>query len=173
MAGDLSEKLLTHFVGGVWVAPLSTTLFQVELSGEGPDVGHIVLANRADLDRVVSAARDAVGPLLALSPGQRRRLLGDAPVPGILQSSPNPPTSICAVVTTPGMSVQDVLTPLLQALINGQACILQSYKYNPLDGIACADLLGRTELPLGAFNLIHGDLWRAGRQTGYTDVTIR
>jgi hypothetical protein len=50
---DLPERLLTHFVGGAWRAPLSTRLVHV------PGLGQVVLAGPADLARARALHRSA------------------------------------------------------------------------------------------------------------------
>ncbi|MFN4057469.1 MAG: hypothetical protein ACK4HW_04720 [Roseinatronobacter sp.] len=56
---DLSERLLTHFVGGAWRAPFSTCA--VPLPGRAGVLGQVVLAGPQDLARAHTARR-AVDP---------------------------------------------------------------------------------------------------------------
>ena len=173
MTGDLAEKLLAHFVGGSWIAPLSTELFRVGRAEAGQQ-HHIVLANRADLDRVVLAARGAAQRLASQSVEQRRHSLGGAWPPSdmIRGEHAGARTGIRAIVANADMSAPDLLAEVVAALIHGQACILQSSKYRPLEGIACVDLMQGTDVPAGAVNLIHGEIWHTGLPSGYSDVMI-
>lgn len=66
---DLPERLMTHFVGGAWRAPLGTQM-QPVLGQGGQVLGHIVCASAADIARAQALT---FGP-----DDQTRRRLGDA-----------------------------------------------------------------------------------------------
>jgi len=74
MQGDLTEKLLTHHIGGAWRAPFSEGMRAV-VAGPGKAViGHIVEADQADIARAVNVASTAAGGFSALPPAARQRM---------------------------------------------------------------------------------------------------
>lgn len=75
MPRDLTEKLLTHYVGGTWVAPLSTRGFAVVNPATEAEEGTIVLGGAADVDRAVAAAKAALPAFSAWTKAERRALL--------------------------------------------------------------------------------------------------
>ena len=58
MSGDLTERLLAHFVGGHWRAPLSERMLDL------PGGGRIVCANASDAVRAVGLCAPDAGVLI-------------------------------------------------------------------------------------------------------------
>ncbi|WP_343079029.1 aldehyde dehydrogenase family protein [Ostreiculturibacter nitratireducens] len=75
MPEDLSEKLLTHYVEGMWVAPLATRTFPVVNPATEEEEGRIVLGGAADVDRAVDAAVRALPGFSAWPKADRLALL--------------------------------------------------------------------------------------------------
>jgi aldehyde dehydrogenase (NAD+) len=65
------------FIGGEWVAPSSSSIFQVHSPSNGELVGSTPEAMNADIDRAVAAAREAVdhGPWPHMTPTERGAVL--------------------------------------------------------------------------------------------------
>jgi betaine-aldehyde dehydrogenase len=68
------------FIGGEWIAPSSSNVFEVHSPTTGELVGQCPEAMEADIDRAVAAARDAVdnGPWPRMSPSERGAVLARA-----------------------------------------------------------------------------------------------
>ncbi len=75
MSKDHVEKLLAHYVGGAWVAPLSDRTFPVVNPANGAEEGRIVLGGVADVDRAVAAAHAAFATFSRTSKPDRLALL--------------------------------------------------------------------------------------------------
>ena len=65
------------FIGGEWVAPSSSSVFEVHSPSTGELVGRTPEAHEADIDRAVAAAREAVdqGPWPHMTPIERAAVL--------------------------------------------------------------------------------------------------
>jgi acyl-CoA reductase-like NAD-dependent aldehyde dehydrogenase len=63
------------FVGGEWVEPATAERFAVVSPSTEEVVGHVPLAEPADVDRAVAAARDAFADWAATAPAERTDLL--------------------------------------------------------------------------------------------------
>jgi len=65
------------FIGGQWVDPAGSGVFDLVDPNSEAVVGHVAEANEADMDRAVAAARAAFdqGPWVDLSPAERARFL--------------------------------------------------------------------------------------------------
>jgi acyl-CoA reductase-like NAD-dependent aldehyde dehydrogenase len=77
---DVGDELLdrrTFFIGGQWVDPAATERFGVVSPSTEEVVGHVALAEGADVDRAVSAARLAFdeGPWPRTPPAERAEVL--------------------------------------------------------------------------------------------------
>jgi len=68
------------FIGGDWVEPSSSAVFDVHSPSTGELVGRTPEAQNADIDRAVAAAREAVdhGPWPHMSPTERGAVLARA-----------------------------------------------------------------------------------------------
>lgn len=68
------------FIGGEWVAPSSSNIFEVRSPATGELVGQCPEAMEADIDRAVAAAREAVdhGPWPRMTPAERGAVLAKA-----------------------------------------------------------------------------------------------
>jgi aldehyde dehydrogenase len=74
MSLELSERLITHHVGGAWRAPLSNRMRALPAPHGAASPGALVEADAADLARALAAAHAAAPSLAALAPAQRRDL---------------------------------------------------------------------------------------------------
>lgn len=75
MPVDRTEKLLTHYLGGSWRAPLSVRHHPILDPADGTLWGRIVLADPADVDRAVAAATEARPGWAATPPAGRLGLI--------------------------------------------------------------------------------------------------
>lgn len=75
MAQDEREKLLTHFVGGAWVAPLEPRSHTIVNPVDGAPSGTVVLGGPRDVSRAVEAAVAAWPAFAGWSRAARLRLL--------------------------------------------------------------------------------------------------
>ena len=68
------------FIGGEWVEPSSSAVFEVHSPTTGELVGRTPEAQQADIDRAVAAAREAVdhGPWPRMTPSERGAVLSRA-----------------------------------------------------------------------------------------------
>ncbi len=142
MDGDLSERRLTHFVGGAWRAPLSQRV-------AGGPRGRRVLAGPEDLARAMAVAAAAAPEWAALAPDIRAGLLAEAglEVPLAL------PTGLVAPVlrfTLPGPAKLGVL------LASGRVLVLVSPRATPRAMLGLIEALRGAGLPPGVLNLLNG-----------------
>ncbi|OWJ72098.1 aldehyde dehydrogenase family protein [Haematobacter massiliensis] len=70
-----SEKLVTHYVDGHWIAPLSTEAFPFETPHDAAVRGSIILAGGQDVARALDAARRAFTGFSRSSKAERLALL--------------------------------------------------------------------------------------------------
>ncbi|RMH39670.1 MAG: aldehyde dehydrogenase family protein [Alphaproteobacteria bacterium] len=75
MANDEPEKLLTHYVGGAWVAPLEPRHHTIVNPTDGTPAGTLVLGGPKDVDRAVAAAVAAWPAFAGWSRSERLDLL--------------------------------------------------------------------------------------------------
>lgn len=143
---DLSERLLTHFVGGRWRVPFATGHVPV-LRPDGRPAGAVVMAGPHDVARAVSALRgaddrarlrlaDALAPLglaEAVSQGP------DGQGPAILLADAQNRTGLGAALGA-GIRHGVIWCPPLEAA---------------LFATELAQRLQQADLPPGAFALIH------------------
>ena len=71
----MTEKLLTHYVNGAWVAPLGQREFAVVNPADESRDGTLILADAADVDRAVAAAKAAFPAFSVWSKADRLALL--------------------------------------------------------------------------------------------------
>ncbi len=189
MRDDLAELLITHYVGGAWVAPLGSRNLRFGDASAGL-AGTLVAAGRADIDRAVAAAQGAVAALAAV-PDRRARLAAAAAplavelpgLDGVLARAPESaggpvPT---AMIGGPALSPARMASVLFQLLMAGCPLVLNPCVTAPLPALRLALALHGAGLPPGSVNLIHGDaataralaahpgigrVWQAGQASG-------
>lgn len=147
---DLPERLLTHYVGGAWRAPLGLQLCPV-FDRNGHLLGQVVCTTAADLRRAQDVAvnhtnRDILAGLLRASATQLAhdlaRLVSDAPDGAALQA----------------MAERYVATGSFTPTLHQSAAILLPCAHNALLGLAIARLAQQAGLPAGAIALLHAPL---------------
>lgn len=151
MDRDLSERLLTHYVGGAWRAPLGAQMVDA-LDQQSRWVGRVVIAGDADLHRALQLScpmpADATARLTTLLQSDPEALLPWVTPDQILQ-----PCDMKLDTTFP-VIVRDArpIAALRQAMATGAI-----YLPNPelaLFGIALALVVQRAELPPGSFAML-------------------
>jgi len=140
--GDLSERRLTHFVGGAWRAPLSQRM-------AGGPRGRRVLAGPEDLARAIGAAGAAAPGWSALAPELRRRLLAEA--------------GLEVPVTKPSGLAEPLLrftlpqpVALAGMLASGRVLVLVAPRATPRAMLGLIEALRGAGLPPGVLNLLNG-----------------
>ncbi len=175
MLDDLSEKLITHYVGGAWRAPLATAAQPVTLvCGRVP--GQIVPAGAADVARALAwaeaaqmvmtaparqqewlAAFDAARPALLGALDAAQRLERGAPggiVPGTkLSTGPGP----LALLLPAAMSPVAQAGVLRAALAAARPVIVKPAPGGAVSATVLMDHLHRLGLPPGAVAMLQGD----------------
>jgi len=167
MRDDLPEILITHYVGGAWVAPLGTRNagFFDPAAGAG---GTLVFAAPADITRAVDAARRAAEGLAGLADAERRVVLGRAAaalaaeVPGPVEADdavavPDGRGRTCAVIVRREVPAATVAAAVLRLLAADLALVMMPDPRAPLPAVRLAMALHGAGLPPGCLNLIHGD----------------
>ncbi|GGH56159.1 aldehyde dehydrogenase family protein [Frigidibacter albus] len=142
MDGDLSERRLTHFVGGAWRAPLSQRM-------AGGRRGRRVLAGPEDLARALAVADAAAPEWHALPPGIRAGLLAEAGL-AVAETPAFPATAPLLRFTLPQPAKLGVL------LASGRVLVLVSPRATPRAMLGLIEALRSAGLPPGVLNLLNG-----------------
>lgn len=142
MDGDLSERRLTHFVGGAWRAPLSQRM-------AGGPRGRRVLAGAEDLARAIGAAGAAAPGWSALAPDIRAGLLAEAGL-----EVPLAPEMPAAAPLLRFTLPQPAKLGLL--LASGRVLVLVAPRATPRAMLGLIEALRGAGLPPGVLNLLNG-----------------
>ena len=141
MDGDLSERRLTHFVGGAWRAPLSQRM-------AGGPRGRRVLAGPEDLARAWAVAAAAAPGWAMLPPGLRAGLLAEAGLEAA--EAPGIPATPLLRFTLPGPAKLGAL------LASGRVLVLVAPRATPRAMLGLIEALRSAGLPPGVLNLLNG-----------------
>lgn len=169
---NLSEMLLTHYVGGAWRAPHGAGRFPL-LDADGHLIGKVVLGDAQDMARARRAARAGTGASHGARSVARAALAkGGAALAHALATPPpgrtpdatrlrviDPPAGGDAVVlvgdVTQGVALfADLLDRVLD---QGQGMIVLSDPAAAIGASILIDALHRAGLPAGSIALLHAD----------------
>lgn len=143
---DWPERLLTHFVGGQWRAPLGQGL------RVGPDGLAVVQAGVADYVRARHAILAAVPVWQGQSAEMRRAALPAALLSGGAAAPAMGPIALIDAVAA------DHAAHLGAALLAGQGALILSDPSNPRAACTLVATLACSPLPAGVIALLHGAL---------------
>jgi hypothetical protein len=147
---DLPERLLTHYVGGAWRAPLGGQMCVVQ-GLDGRVLGHVVCATQADLVRAqaVSLPNPNRAALAGLLRNSAARLAQD--LDGLIAHAPDE-GAIAALAD------RYAATGYFAPLLPHDATLLLPTARDALTGLAIARLAQAAGLPAGSIALLHAPL---------------
>ncbi|MFC7703391.1 hypothetical protein ACFQXB_04185 [Plastorhodobacter daqingensis] len=151
MSDDYPERLLTHYLGDRWCAPLGQRLCPVALPGDGGRVGHLVLAGPEDLGRARHRLKGGMAPPTRGSEAANRPVL--PPTTG----APSAPLIevVQGIVTMRIVMPGELAGHLLPYLARGWPCLLLATPAAALSAVQLVEALHRAHQTQGRLGLLY------------------